>query len=204
MADQHISLLESRFYHLFNHAVGNEKLFLSRENYFFFLRKMKEYVLNVADVYAYSLLPNHFHLLIRIKSQEELELFFEKSKHRTFNNLQDDMPRFVMQQFSNFFNAYTKAFNKMFNRMGSLFVDYVKRTETNNDSGITGFIFYIHKNAVHHGLTKQIGDWEFDSYPTIIDNRPTSLKRDDVINWFGSLKAFIQFHQQQIDIKIKG
>ena len=73
-----------------------------------------------------------------------------------------------MEQFSNWMNGYTKAFNKMYDRKGGLFIDYMKRTEAETDADITSFIFYIHKNAVHHGLSKKIGDWSFDSYQSIL------------------------------------
>lgn len=69
----------------------------------------------------------------------------------------------------------------MYKRMGSLFMDYIKRSEAIDDSSITSFIFYIHKNAVHHGLKKNIAEWPFDSYPIILSDKPTDLKRAEVI-----------------------
>ncbi len=39
----------------------------------FFLRKISENLLTVCDIYAYTLLPNHFHLLVKIKSEERLK-----------------------------------------------------------------------------------------------------------------------------------
>ena len=199
MNNQHTPLLADQFYHVFSRAVGSEKLFISNENYLYFLRKMKHHILPVADVFAYSLLPNHFHLLVRIKQMETLNAYFENRKSKPFNELVNDMPDFVMEQFSNWLNGYTKAFNKMYNRKGGLFIDYLKRSEALTDTDITSFIFYIHKNAVHHGLSKQIGEWSYDSYPLILSEKPTSLLRDEIIVWFGSKKWFIDFHQQNID-----
>ncbi|ANH79702.1 hypothetical protein A8C56_00780 [Niabella ginsenosidivorans] len=203
MPDQHPPLIENNCYHLFNRAVGSEKLFLSKENYRYFLRKMEQHILPVADIYAYSLLPNHFHLLVRIKIQKQLEDFYYQKKETIFDPLKDDMPRFVMQQFSNWLNGYTKAFNKMYSRMGGLFMDHMKRSRAEKESSVNNFIFYIHKNAVHHGLTKYIGAWEFDSYPSLVNGQPTFLKRDEVIQWFGSVEAFVKFHQQVIKLKNK-
>jgi REP element-mobilizing transposase RayT len=201
MNNQHTPLLADQFYHVFSRAVGSEKLFISNENYLYFLRKMKHHILPVADVFAYSLLPNHFHLLVRIKQMETLNAYFENRKSKPFNELVNDMPDFVMEQFSNWLNGYTKAFNKMYNRKGGLFIDYLKRSEALTDTDITSFIFYIHKNAVHHELTKQIGEWSYDSYPLILSEKPTSLLRNEIIAWFGSKKWFIDFHQQNIDLK---
>lgn len=162
---------------------------------------MKQHILPVADVFAYSLLPNHFHLLVRIKQIETLKAFFGNKKFKPFNELTNDMPDFVMEQFSNWLNGYCKAFNKMYNRKGGLFMDYLKRSEAHVESDITSFIFYIHKNAVHHGLTKFIGEWPYDSYQPILSKKNTSLARDEVIAWFGSRKSFIEFHNQPVGLK---
>ncbi|CAN5320499.1 hypothetical protein BH20BAC1_BH20BAC1_26920 [soil metagenome] len=201
MNKQYTPLLADRYYHIYSRAIGSEKLFLSNENYLYFLRKMKQHILPVANVFAYSLLPNHFHLLVRIKQMDILKTFFENKKSRPFHELLHDMPDFVMEQFSNWLNGYCKAFNKMYNRKGGLFIDYLKRNEAETDADITSFIFYIHKNAVHHGLTKRIGEWAYDSYQPIISEKQTSLSRDEIIAWFGSKKLFIDFHKQPVELK---
>ncbi len=202
MVNYHTPLLAGQFYHLFNRAVGKERLFLSDDNYIYFLGRLKHYILHVADIFAYSLLPNHFHMLARIKSENELIAYFELKKNKPFDPQLHSLADFTMEQFSNCFNAYAKAFNKMYYRKGSLFIDYLKRSEAIQDEDITSFIFYIHKNAVHHGLTKKIGEWSHDSYRAILSNRPTSLKREEVIEWFGSTEQFIEFHDQPVDLKI--
>ena len=61
------------FYHIYNHANGSENLFRNDENYNFFLRKWSQHIEPIADSYAYCLMPNHFHFLVRIKDEEDLE-----------------------------------------------------------------------------------------------------------------------------------
>ena len=201
MSKYHIPLQADTHYHLFNRAVGNEKLFLSADNYVYFLKKLKQHIVPVADLFAYSLLPNHFHLLCRIKPENELLQHFETRKKRSFDPAKNSVPDFVMEQFSNWLNGYTKAFNKMYNRKGGLFIDYLKRNQAAADEMLTSFIFYLHKNAVHHGLTKKIGEWPYDSYNELLSDKPTELKRDEVIEWFGSPEQFILFHEQPVALK---
>ena len=76
MIDYQPLLKPDETYHIFNRANGNEKIFLSSENYRFFLEKFKLHIQPIADTYCYCLLPNHFHFLIRIKSEEELQKIF--------------------------------------------------------------------------------------------------------------------------------
>ena len=104
-----IPLEHGNFYHIFNHAVGSEKLFKNDENYIYFLKKFKEYISPIASIFSYVLIPNHFHFLIEIKDKKGLyesyrilESKKEFPKVKPENEL--DFEKFVMQQFSNFFN----------------------------------------------------------------------------------------------------
>jgi putative transposase len=63
-------------YHLFNHANGWENLFKEHKNYDFFLERLSLHVLPVAHIYAYCLMPNHFHLLLKIREENELIQYF--------------------------------------------------------------------------------------------------------------------------------
>ena len=63
------------FFHIFNHAVGNESLFKNNENFCFFLKKYNEHTESIWDTFAYCLMPNHFHLLIKVKPIEILEQY---------------------------------------------------------------------------------------------------------------------------------
>jgi len=52
------------FYHVYNRGINREAVFFNRENYLFFLRKIRKYLCPCCDVVAYCLMPNHFHLLL--------------------------------------------------------------------------------------------------------------------------------------------
>ena len=201
MPNYHIPLQPSETYHLFSRAVGDEKLFLNDENYYFFLRKVAQHILPISEIFTYSLLPNHFHLLVRILPFEKVKDEFEKIKAKPFQEEEHSISDFIMERFSNLLNSYTKAFNKVNKRKGALFMDYLKRSVVNTDQDFTSYIFYIHKNAVHHSLANKIGFWKFDGYKTMVSNSSTLLLRGEVLDWFGGLEYFIKFHSQEIQIK---
>ena len=201
MQDYHQPLLPLETYHLFSRAIGEEKVFPSEKNYYYFLEKLVVHTNKVCDVYTYTLLPNHFHLVVRIKPVENIIEEFELVKKKNFDPLKHYLPDFIMERFSNFLNSYTKSINKMYNRKGALFMDYLKRNKVEDDSDFTSFVFYVHKNAVHHGYTKQIGEWKFDGYNSLLSNKPTRLLRDEVLQWFGDRERFIEFHKQPIALK---
>jgi putative transposase len=204
MANYQTPLFPGCYYHLFNHAVGNERLFKWVDNYEFFLQKVHKYLLPIADLYSYNLLPNHFHLFFKIKTEDELNSTFKliypkKREILTYER----MPSFALQQISNLQNSYAKAYNKAFVRRGRLFLESVKRREIISEASFTNIIHYLHSNAVHHGLCRKITEWPYSSYHELIHLAPTTLKRQQVLDWFGGREQFIRFHEQKIELKLK-
>lgn len=53
-------------YHIYNQGNNRQKVFLERENYLFFLRKIHKHVVPFADILAWCLMPNHFHLMVHV------------------------------------------------------------------------------------------------------------------------------------------
>ena len=58
---------ENCTYHVYNRS--NEMLFYNRENYLFFLRKIRNHILPYADVLSYCLMPNHFHFILTVNAE---------------------------------------------------------------------------------------------------------------------------------------
>ncbi len=65
-------LFPETMYHIFNRGTNKQSIFLDENDYakFFFL--WEKYAEPIMDIYAYCLLPNHFHFLVKIKSEKEL------------------------------------------------------------------------------------------------------------------------------------
>jgi REP-associated tyrosine transposase len=116
-------LLYDTYYHIYNRGVNRENIFVEERNYELFLRLFEKHLHPVADLFAYCLLRNHFHISVRIKSEEEIIKTLRVSPignhhgrqgHTTdHQHGQSRKPlgsRYVSDQFSNFFNAYAKRF----------------------------------------------------------------------------------------------
>ena len=174
-----------KFYHILNKAVGHELLFRTYQDYFYFLAKTQHYILPIADIYSYCLIPNHFHFLIKIKEEEDIETKFLKKG----NNV-------LQQTFGNFFNSYSKSYNKVYKRKGSLFLRPFKRILVDDEKYLLSLITYIHRNPIHHNIKKEYSDWKYSSYNAIISNKSTKIKRMEVIELFGSKEDLITFHEQ--------
>jgi REP element-mobilizing transposase RayT len=149
-------------------------------------------------------MPNHFHLAVRMKDVQSLEDLQGFPNLQGFENLEglNNIAHFYSQQFSNFFNAYTKAFNKQQNRRGGLFIPSFERKIIDDDKYFRELIHYIHFNPVHHGFVSDLRDWKYSSFESFFSNKSTQLARQEVISWFENKENFWAFHQKEIDCKM--
>jgi putative transposase len=188
------------FYHIYNRGNNGEDLFREERNYSYLLKLYEKYVTPIADTYAYCLLKNHFHFLVRIKTEGEIAsynnksgIFDEPSSRTKLNN--------PSKNFSNLFNAYTKAINNGYSRTGSLFKRPFQRIPVMQNPYLLELIFYIHFNPQRHGLINDFRKWQWSSYGAILKNSKTRLQRDEVIEIFGSKNAFEEYHTGIIDMR---
>jgi putative transposase len=185
-------ILHGNYYHIYNRGNNGIDIFLENENYYHFLRLYTKYIEPVAETFAWCLLKNHFHILVRIK--EKAEINNEELSYTTTEKAKVIDPS---RQFSHLFNAYTQAINKRHNRTGSLFETTFERKLVASETYFQKLIYYIHNNPVHHGFVKQMSLYPWSSYETVISNKSTKLKRDEVIELFVDLESFIRYHNEQ-------
>ncbi len=201
-------LLPNTSYHIYNHANGFENVFLDDDNFRYFLMKYRHHISPIAETYAYCLMPNHFHLVVRVRRKEVIAPLFLQNL-QGFKNLgglatpqlivtEDQIIRYLSQQFSNLFNAYTKAFNKRFNRRGSLFTQNFHRKPITDKEHFLNMLIYTHRNPIHHGFCTQFDQWEFSSYNEIVDGCCDWLETEKLLKLTDGLDNFIGMHQQNL------
>lgn len=79
-------LQNEHFYHIYNRGINGCNIFKSDKNKQYFLNKIETQLENVLEIYAYCLMDNHFHFLVKILNENE-----------------------VIQKLSNVLNAYAKG-----------------------------------------------------------------------------------------------
>ena len=207
-----------KYYHIYNRGINGTNLFFEERNYLYFLQKYSFYMDEVLETFAYCLLGNHFHLLVRVKEMSGFEInegltnfkssddltSFKNSKDLTgFKNLSGlnankglhSPDRIVSKKFSDFFNSYTKSINKSQSRTGGLFETPFKRKLVNSETYFTQLIWYIHFNPQKHGFVNDFKDYPYSSYHGHISNKSTKLAKQQVIEWFGSEYDYEKFHR---------
>ncbi len=182
---------ECKFYHIYNRSVDRKPMFKSEENCKYFLRKYNQYLSGATDTYAFCLLGDHFHFLIRI--QESLSSRFPAGK--TANEI-------VSHQYQKFFQCYAMAFNTQHDRIGTLFQTPFKRALIDDEQYLPQLVYYIHANPEFHRLTDNFKEWKWSSYKKIINERSSKLKKLEVLNRFGGIDEYIRSHSEKSEVTL--
>ncbi len=202
MKELNASLVPGGFYHVYNRANGDEVLFRNSGNYKYFLESYYSYINPIAQTISYCLMPNHFHFLIQIRSDQHLMENLDKEwilrKSNSVYDYDRKLSKLPSQQFSNLFNSYALSFNKQHKRKGSLFIRNYKRIKVNTDTYLRDLILYIHLNPVKANYAQSPGDWEFSSYASIINNNGSYVNKDMLIDFFEDMNNFIFVHQKAL------
>jgi len=138
--DYYIPLYKDHLYHIYNRGNGTEKIFFKQENYLYFMRQYEKFLYPLLDTFAYCLLPNHFHLLVRPINNE---------------------PELISEQFRKFFISYSMAINKQESRKGKLFQRGFKRKIIEDEKYFYSSVYYINSNVLHHRLEKDLTKYKF-------------------------------------------
>ncbi len=142
-----------------------------RENYSFFLRLMRRYLLPGVEITAYCLMPTHYHLLVKVSDETELS---------------HSMQLLAI--------SFTKAMNKRYNRVGALFQGAFQAKHVDKDEYLIHLSRYIHLNPVKAGLVERPEDWEFSSYREYLGRRKGQLPKPEIVlSHFPSVDAYRRF-----------
>jgi REP element-mobilizing transposase RayT len=157
-------------YHIYNRGNNKEPLFYTESNYNYFIERYYYYLKDQVHTYAYCLLPNHFHILIRVRSQE------------------------VSSYFQRFFQSYAVSINKQENRSGSLFRKTYRRIRIEDNVYLKWLVYYIHYNPEKHKISRNYRKYSFSSYQSFLTGPDKLINQDHVFEWFGDKMDFIDYH----------
>lgn len=190
-------------------SVDGLKLFFSENDRQFYLRQFAEYFGPVLDCFAFNLLDNHSHFVVRVKDVESLHqaisLVPKQFRTRPMQIFADDpsdntIIRVMLErQVNSFMASYAKGTNKVYSRKGGLFQSPFRRSFIASDSHLQQAIIYTHANTQKHGIVKDFKDYPYTSYHEILAGRSKNVKADFVLSVFGGREVFIQVHERQAE-----
>jgi len=183
-------------YHIYNQGNNRIPVFFTRANYLLFLKKIKLHILPYADILAWCLMPNHFHLMVSVK---EVTISDSISGSATQSLTPGSVENILLNKsIGILLSSYARAINEQEHRTGSLFrIHTHAECLTTPDLHTPSFFNtsggtlinrhfpeeeypqvcfnYIHQNPVKAGLVKLPEDWEFSSCRDYYSNRNGKL-----------------------------
>jgi len=131
----------------------------------------------IIDIISYCLMPNHFHLLLKLNAEHGIADFLSK-----------------------FTNSYTKYFNTRHERTSNLFQGVFKAVPVESDEQLLHLSRYIHLNPVVSSIVSKPEDYPWSSYKDYIEGTSTTLVKPAVIlDQFKSKGQYISFTEDHID-----
>ena len=157
---------EDGIYHIYNRGNKKQPIFFIEENYISFLKKIRIELLPYCEILTYCLMPNHFHLIVCIKREEDIRTH---SKNKTLNNAIAIALR-----------SYTMLMQSQENFTGSLFQQKTKAKELIDSDNVTInyttlCAHYIHQNPLKARIVENLMEWKFSSYLDYIGLRNGTL-----------------------------
>ncbi|MEI6683234.1 MAG: transposase [Bacteroidota bacterium] len=176
------TLLEpGKYYHVYNRARNGYPLFGEEEDFRFFLKLYQTHVCPIAETYAYCLLSDHLHFLIRIRDEACGSLY---------------------KNFALLFNAYAKGYNKHNGKEGKLFRFKMKRKEIRSVNYILELIRYINQNPWRHGVTEHPANYRFSSFRATLTTGQTMVAKELVQSYFGTRENLTANLLTQVDEEV--
>jgi len=171
-----IPLERGSYYHVFNRGNNKDILFHSEDDYEFFMAKYHLYLGDYLKTYAFCLLPNHFHFLVYVLTE------------------QDNNGSTVSNQFRKLFISHSRRINYQERRSGCLMTRNFRRVEVTNQLYLKNLVLYIHYNPIKHGISNSILQYPYSSFSTFINDLNSNREKLEVIDWFNGLSQFLVDH----------
>lgn len=155
-------------------GINQQQIFEDSEDYDKFLNILRECKgICGFSVYAYCLMGNHIHLLIK-EGPEGLELMFKRLCGR-----------------------FVYWYNTKYRRVGHLFQDRFKSEPVDTEKYFLTVLRYIHQNPVKAGICKRIADYPYSSYGEYIGSRDI-VDREYVLEQI-TLDEFIGLNNELVE-----
>lgn len=193
-------MAEGQTYHIYNRSVQDIPIFQKARDvgvfqeaieyylqgkplvrFSFYRRERKKYPIDlkdkVATFFAYSILPTHFHFLLRQEKKEGIRKFIQRLT-----------------------NSYAHYFSIKYKNRGPVFEGNFKAVRVENDKQLIHLSRYIHLNPVTAYLVERPEDHPYSSYHDYLKGKNTPfLDVNFVLSFFKSLKDYQKFVMDQKD-----
>ena len=166
----------TKLYHVTARGSNKQILFNEQADFKVFMEILKKNMIECGfELYAYCLMDNHYHLVIR-DNKDQIDVIFKKIN-----------------------TAYAYYFNTKYERTGHLFQDRFFSEPLVTANQLVNTIRYIHRNPVKAGICSDISDYRYSSYNDYLRSDGGSIRQGALEELFGDAASFIEFNSVSED-----
>ncbi|NLO48142.1 MAG: transposase [Clostridiales bacterium] len=166
-------LSSTGIYHILLIGINQQQIFKDREDNEKFIKVLAECKkISEYRLYAYCLMGNHLHLMIKV-NKEPLGQIFKRICGR-----------------------YVYWYNAKYHRAGHLFQDRFKSEPIEDDECFLRVLRYIHQNPVKAKLVNKIADYPYSSYPSYRNTKDNHLVDADFLPGKMNKEQLVKFHSE--------
>lgn len=166
-------LSSSGIYHIMLRGINQQVIFEDDEDYLKFVEIIVKYKeICKYKVFAFCLMSNHIHLLLKID---------------------EDCLATAMKRIA---GSYAFWYNRKYYRMGHLFQDRFKSEPVEDDSYFLTVVRYIHQNPIKAGMINELYEYKYSSYFDYYCGESEVVDMDFVYTLL-SKDEFIEFNNEE-------
>lgn len=167
---------ESGIYHVMLRGINQQVIFEDEEDNRKFLEVLNDCkAVSGYKLFAYCLMGNHVHLLIKVE-KEELEQIFKRIGGR-----------------------FVYWYNGKYSRVGHLFQDRYKSEPVETDEYFLTVLRYIHQNPINAGLSRTVDEYSWSSYHEYVTPKKEQLTDTEFALEMIGKEEFIKFNNMVND-----
>ncbi|MDP2649474.1 MAG: transposase [bacterium] len=168
-------IFKNAFYHVFNRGINKEPIFLTDQDYKFFLKKFQD-LKNKYDhsIYALCLMPNHFHISIQTRKNS------------------------ISKIMSSISTSYSMYFNRTYKHFGPVFQNRFKSILVEENSYFLKLSQYIYLNPVKDGLVKNPMEYKYSTLREALGKEPLHFLDKDIVRLIGETEQSRREYEKSI------
>jgi len=196
------------YYHIVCKSIDGLLLFASAYDYKTFQERFKKFMGDFLDVWSFCFIPNHAHLIVKLKSIQSINLFIETLvvENRTkamelfyINNEENPFYNdMIERQINSFLSSYANYVSAHYNRKGGTFQRPFKRILIEEEAHLQQAIIYVNANAQKHNMVVDYKEYRYSSYNKTLQKDQYNLDANSVLEFFGGIEKFIEIHELQV------
>lgn len=167
---------ETGIYHTMLRGIDKRDLFLNDSDYLKFIDYIERAKEKIGfTVYAYCLMTNHIHLLVKQQTGA--------------HEIGDIMKRITV--------GYAQYHNIKNGRTGHLFQNRFKSEAVDSDTYFLTVLRYIHQNPIKAGMVKSLCDYKWSSFNEYLNNKVKLIDTSFALGFFRDIRQFEMFMQER-------